>query len=56
MPWITEGEDVQQGGGARGSMPYSSLISLAMEPDMTMATVLLAVATSTAATRPAMPS
>ena len=40
----------------RGSMPYSALTSLAMEPDMTMATVLLAVATSTAATRPAMPS
>ena len=39
----------------RGSIWYCSLISLAMEPDMTMATVLLAVATSTAATSPAMP-
>ena len=56
MPWITEAKMSSKEAVRRGSMPYSSLISLAMEPDMTIATVLLAVATSTAATRPAMPS
>ena len=54
MPCITEAKISRREADRRGSMWYSWLMSLAMEPVITMATVLLAVATSTAATSPAM--
>ena len=52
MPCITEAKISRREADRRGSMWYSWLMSLAMEPVITMATVLLAVATSTAATSP----